>query len=302
MNKGKECQASKRWRIGHLPVCLLGVFALYGITACINDNLDDCPAPYGLVRVSTTWTPRSEGLDVPPSYTFRTEEHSESGLSTATEPNLISHDFRFGAYYVYLYNVVDGITMDGTTARVGVKDSLVNPTPGWLFSYAGYLMVTEDTITDLVARMKQQVRLLTIEMTPKGDAAGLLRSIDITLNGIAAELHINDDSTDRTSVVAFHLTPFPDKTWQASARLLGMTAGEHLLILTAGVLDGSENIIELTDQVDVGHLLTGFNSNKEYPITLKGELHLTTDPNDPLLIIATITDWQVVYGSPIIAE
>ncbi|MDR1981199.1 MAG: hypothetical protein LBQ39_06225 [Tannerellaceae bacterium] len=300
MKTVEKCNVSKKSKAGHFPVYLLGFLFLYGISACINDNLDDCRIGYGSVRVSTNWTPRSEGIEIPQSYTLHTDKFVDSTLLTANEPVLLSYKFPHSMYFVCIHNKADGITVNDKTVRVDTVDGWVKPNPGWFFSYSGYLLVADDSIS-LTARMRQQLRLFTIELTPKGDAAERLVSLNATLNGVASELNMDNEYVSGTAGAAFRLTAFPDKTWQASARLLGLTDGEQILTLTAGIRASSGDSLQVANKVNVSQLLIGFNVNKEYPITLKANILLNTDPNNPQNVILGISDMEVIYGTSIVA-
>jgi hypothetical protein len=276
---------------------------LFGTFACINEDKSVCPPDYGKVRLSTLWALRSAEAEIPRSYTFRTDEYADSGLSPSAEPILLTHKFPGGFYQIHIYNAADSIRVNGETAQASAHNGWVTPTPGWFFSYSDSLELINGVICDLQAQMRQQTRLLTLELTAMGEAGERIKSLDATISGVASELNIGDGSVGKPAGVAFHLASFPGNIRQASARLLGMTEETHWLTLTALIraADGvSEELVKY--EIDATRFLDGFNMDKHYPMTLQGKIYLERDDNDPLLLKIIVRDWNVVYGETISAE
>jgi hypothetical protein len=286
---------------------LVGVFCpvlfLYGMLACIGDDYSACPLSYGWLTVSTQWMPRSAEADIPRSYTFYTDEHSESGLSPSSEPNRLAHEFPGGLYHVRVYNPADEIQVTGEKVRVNTQNGWVAPLPGWFFSYSANFIVISDSVCEVKARMKQQTRLFILELTTVGEAIERIKSLDATLNGAASELNIDDGSVGEPAGIAFHLVSFSGNIWLANSRLLGMTEETHKLTLAAGIQMADGASLELMNyEADVTPLLADFNRDKHYPMVLKARIYLEPDPNDPIRMRIVIKEWNVVYGDSIIAE
>ncbi|MDR1918666.1 MAG: hypothetical protein LBQ65_03340 [Tannerellaceae bacterium] len=282
---------------------ILAILLLCLSPACINEDYSDCPPNKGEIRISTYWLPRSEEAKIPGSYIFHSDEYRQTGLVPEEEPIILSHAFPADSYHIYLYNEASEIRVSRDTAYANTANGRVAPMPGWFFAYSTSLRVIADSIIELHAQMRQEVRLLTLELTAMGEAAQRIKSLDATLSGVASELYMNDGSVGKPADVSFHLASFPDNIWQASVRLLGLCEETQWLKLTAGIQTAEGKSDMLTgDAIDVSSLLSNFNMDKHYPMTLRGKIYLKTEPGEPVLMSMEIRDWDVVYGTSFIAD
>ena len=252
-------------------VCLL--------TACDKNNTDH--PQYGkIISLTTDWTDRGEGVDIPADYTV-----SAGGYSTTLSGSVNSIDnlFEPGRYSVYVYNRVAGITVSDNRATADYTAGISD----WFFTGKEDVMLDRDKDYTVVVSMQQQVRQLTLELELSGDAGSRLTGIDAALSGIAGAWNIetNKPSAGSAVTVPFAFTKVAGR-YCATIRLLGMIDSAQELSLTLQFTDGNPASYTVTS--DLSGLLTAFNSDKKRPLVLSAIMVVTPTQGG---FTSTISDW-----------
>ncbi|MDO4846006.1 MAG: FimB/Mfa2 family fimbrial subunit [Oscillospiraceae bacterium] len=268
-------------------------------TACTKDE-SSAPQPQpeqGKVTLTTDWSDRTEGVDVPTSYNVSLGDYT----GTATETVYgIDHQFQPGSYRLVVYNTATNIAVSGTTATVASATgdgagSFINSMPGCLFTNVQEVTIEKGGDHAVTARMKQQVRRLTLVIEPTGDAAPRIESMEGRLSCVAGSLDFADDTHGTPSDVELHFTKLTEGAdagkWTATAWLLG-TAGTGQK-LTARLRFVDDNPLATTLESDLTTALAGFNGDKARPLSITGKL---TDTPSEGGFTASIEDWETANG------
>ena len=278
---------------------MLALVLLLTLGGCVKDELHDTPHPdTGSIAVTTDWTQRGEGVDIPASW------HIVMGDYTGTETGAThSPDYLFnpGNYTLAAYNIPDGMTVSGTTATVAAAGGFIVNTPGWLFTSVQEVAIEADTDYELTAAMRQQVRELTLVIEPTGDAADRIESIEGTLSGAAGTLDFATGTHGTPSEVELRFTKITSGNdagkWTATVRLLGTAGDTQRLTATLAYTDG--NPADTSLESDLTAVLNGFNEDKTTPLTLGGTVVETPGEAG---FTGEITDWETVDGGHVNAE
>ena len=278
---------------------MLTLALLLTLGGCVKDELHDTPHPdTGSIAVTTDWTQRGEGVDIPASW------HIVMGDYTGTETGAThSPDYLFnpGNYTLAAYNIPDGMTVSGTTATVAAAGGFIVNTPGWLFTSVQEVAIEADTDYELTAAMRQQVRELTLVIEPTGDAADRIESIEGTLSGAAGTLDFATGIHGTPSEVELRFTKIISGDdagkWTATVRLLGIAGDAQRLTATLAYTDG--NPADTSLESDLTAVLNGFNEDKTTPLTLGGTVVETPGEAG---FTGEITDWEEVDGGHVNAE
>ena len=279
---------------------ILSLALLLTLGGCVKDELHDTPHPdTGKVTVTTDWSDRGEGVDIPAEWTVTMGGYTGTETGATHSPDYL---FNPGSYTLAVYNPADGITVSGTTAAVAAADGgfIVN-TPGWLFTSVQEVEIEADTDYSLTAVMQQQVRELTLMIEPAGDAADRIESIEGTLSGAAGTLDFATGTHGTPSEVELHFTKITEGDdagkWMATVRLLGIAGDAQRLTATLTYTDGNPQPTSLNS--DLTAALDGFNDGKTSPLTLGGTLAETPGEAG---FTGEITDWETVDGGGVDAE
>ena len=278
---------------------MLTLALLLTLGGCVKDELHDTPHPdTGSIAVTTDWTQRGEGVDIPASW------HIVMGDYTGTETGAThSPDYLFepGSYTFAVYNPADGMTVSGTTATVAAAGGFIVNTPGWLFTSVQEVAIEADTDYELTAAMRQQVRELTLVIEPTGDAADRIEGIEGTLSGAAGTLDFATGIHGTPSEVELRFTKITSGNdagkWMATVRLLGIAGDAQRLTATLAYTDG--NPADTSLESDLTSALNGFNEDKTTPLTLGGTVVETPGEAG---FTGEITDWEEVDGGHVNAE
>lgn len=245
---------------------LLFAFVAAFIMGCSGGD-DDEPQDKQ-VTLTTDWTNRGTGIDIPQNYTVRI------GTYTATlsgQTNKIDNTFTAGTYRAYVYNQADKVTINETTATVagataptGESGTFVNAQPGWFFSCALDAKIENDKALNLTANMQQQVRQLVLTLEPEGD----VESITGVLSGVAGSLNIDNNTHSAPSNVALTFAKGTDGKWEAKAQLLGVTGTEQKLTGVVKYTGGTPSDYSLESNMTQD--LSNFNADKKNPLVLAG--------------------------------
>lgn len=282
-----------------LPVAIATFTFAVLMTGCVKDELFNTPHPdHGKVAVTADWTERGEGIAVPKKWTVNIGEYTgEETTATHAPDNLFEPD----EYRITVYNPAGDITVSGTTVTViaAPRDaSCISDQPGWLFTHVQDVVIEKDTDHEFTARMKQQVRRLTLTIEPTGDAKDRIVSIEGTLSGVAGtfDMATGEHGTPSDVKLAFTKITEGDDTgkWTATVRLLGIAGNMQNLTGTITFADGNPRPASL--ESDLTASLKDFNTGKTEPLTLGGTVAETPAEAG---VSATINDWKKVAGDPV---
>ena len=281
-------------------ITILTLALLFTLGGCVKDELYDTPHPdTGKVTVTSDWTDRGEGVDIPASWHIALGDYAGTETGATHSPDYL---FNPGSYTLAVCNIPDGITVSGTMATVATADGgfIVN-TPGWLFTSVQEVEIEADTDYELTAVMCQQVRQLTLIIEPTGDAADRVEAIGGTLSGAAGTLDFATGTHGTPSEVELRFTKITSGDdagkWTATVRLLGIAGDTQRLTATLTYIDGNPQPTSLNS--DLTAALDGFNDGKTTPLTLGGTLAETPGEAG---FTAEITGWETVDGGNVDAE
>ncbi len=253
----------------------------------------------GQITLTTDWTQRTAGIDIPASYTVAVDKYSAT-VSDAT--NTLDHLFEPGSHHLRVYNTPEHISINEATVTVaqatGNVDGVgqfVQEMPGWLFTSTLDATIEADTDYELTAAMQQQVRQLTLFIEPTGGTTDRIARIDGYLTGAASTLNMDDDTHGTPLNVALSFAKVADGTnagkWAVTVRLLGVAgAGQKL---HAQIYFEGDNPKAMSLNSDLTTELAAFNADKRKPLTLGGKIVETPTGAD---FSATITDWTPGNG------
>lgn len=270
-----------------LSLMIIGTAML--LTACdVKDPIYETEHPdKARITVTTTWQGIDQGIKPAEYYAAYGREELKAAQDTYTFPNLLDP----GSYTMYFYNKPDGLAIGGTTATAAYTSPI-----GWLFTGKLVETVDADMEYNFTVPMKQQVRALTLVITPEGGTADKIESITASLSGVAGTLDIDNDTHGLPSNVALSFTKITEGMdagkWSATVRLLGVAGSEQKLTGTITFTGGSPGDMPL--ESDLSTKLAQFNTNKKEPLVLGGQ---TVETPTGAGFTATITDWTKVTGN-----
>lgn len=285
---------------------MCSAMSLLLLAACVKDDLHNTTHPdHGKITLTTDWTERGAGIDIPAGYTVKVGEYSATVSGAA---NAIDNLFVPGTYRAHIYNTAEHITVSGTTAGVsgvaapdGQAGTFVNNAPGWFFTCAMDAKIEKDTDHEFTVKMIQQVRQLTLVVEPTGGTPERIASITGVLSGVAGTLNIDAGEHGTPSNVALTFTKIANGAdvgkWKATVRLLGIAGTQQKLTGTIKFTDGSPADLSLESDLTTG--MAAFNTDKKTPLTLGGQVvEMPTGAG----FNATITNWQVQEEKDITIE
>ena len=281
------------------------------LTACdVKDPIYETDHPgQGKITLTTDWTNRTTGVEVPASYTVKVGEYSAT-VNGAT--NTINNMFAPDTYRAYIYNTTEGIDVNGSAATViaataptGQTGAFINNSPGWFFSSALDAKIEADKHHDFTAVMRQQVVELSFTVTPSGGTADRIESITGVLGGVAGAMDIDTGERSAASSAAMNFAKQPDGTWKATIRLLGIVGNAQPLTTTVKFTGGNpadvEDTTDIHDEIDDnfgdgGGPADPGSGGSQPDIDLGTEIVETPTGAS---FTATITPWTKVTGSGI---
>lgn len=266
----------------------------------------------GKITLTTDWSARTAGIDIPASYTVAVNEYSEK-VNNAT--NTLDHLFEPGSYHLRVYNTPEHISINEATVTVaqasGNVDGVgqfVQEMPGWLFTSTQDATIEADTDYELTAAMQQQVRQLTLFIEPAGGSTDKIERIEGYLSGAASTLDMDNGTHAAPLNVALTFTKVADGAnagkWSATVRLLGVAgAGQklHAQIYFEGNTPGPVTLTDAdsSEGCVLTEALADFNKDKKTPLALGGKVVETPTSAG---FTATITDWTPLKGGSVVAN
>ena len=266
---------------------LLKITAIFSVVAlalfgCTDYPIYDIMRPdyRKIVSLTTDWTNRGSGIDIPASYTVKVGDYSTT-LSGST--NSVENLFPVGLHIINIWNTADHITVSGMTATADYKAGYL----GWFFTGRQEVAIEKDRDYSIIVAMQQQVRQLTFELDVAGDVKDRLTGINAILSGVAGTLNIENGMHGAPSDIALTFTKDPsDGKWKVTVRLLGITDNSRLLTLTLHLAGDAPSSYTLSS--DLSSLLATFNDDKKTPLTLSARLVETSSGAG---FTTSITDW-----------
>lgn len=256
------------------------------LTSCVKDGLFDTPHPdHGKISITADWSSRGPGIDIPDRWNVALGDYRGEETETTHAPDRL---FEEGNYMLLAWNDARHIHIDGETATAIYPDTDSDTMTGWFFTHVQRVTIEHDCEHDFTAPMMQQVRQLAIVITPTGDTAGRISSIDATLSGVCGKLNFvtNIHSTPVTVPLKFSKSS-DGRQWVAVIRVLGIAGESQQLRGYINFSGGNPQAMPVDSDLSVA--LRHFNSNKTIPLTLGGSVTETPAQSD---MTATITDWQ----------
>ncbi len=260
----------------------------------------------GKLTLYVNWTNRTADVPVPVNYTAESAgaKVTLSG-STVEYPNLLDP----GIYTLNLYSTADKITLNGTVVSVATEGNIdinssvprsatesrnIAALPGYQFFGTVTTEIEKDKDHTATVVMQQIIRDLHFDLTIAEGDPERIKYVIATLGGIAGAWNCVTNTPQGGAVTVMPLFTRTAKKLTAWVRLLGTTGTSQTLTLNIVFNDGrSQQIVS-----DITSQLAAFNTNKQQPMTLSGNV------NTPIgsTLTGTITDWTVVNGGSIIAN
>ena len=261
---------------------MMGMAAAVLLSSCVKDTLYDTPHPdKGAVTVSLT------GLSADDNYVLDMDgQTADITGSPFTYPDLLAP----GTHSMVIYNLVEGFTFDGRTARVNAHTdgTSVIPLPGYLKTVSQEITVTADDTLRVNAVPVQRVRDLQFELEVTQGRPELIQSVTATLSGIAGIFDMEKGQTigEPTSTV-FSFTRDGSKL-TADARLLGTMGAVQTLVLDIVFTDGGRT---QRTEVNLTEAMKDFNGDMTTGYRITGTLETPVGMEEGK---GEITGWEEV--------
>ncbi|WP_152564764.1 FimB/Mfa2 family fimbrial subunit [Porphyromonas crevioricanis] len=257
--------------------------------SCVKDELHNTPHPgKGAVVVTVDWTGvLSE--NIPNSYILSIDGEQQQAQGNTNVVNKLAEP---GKHTLLAYNRPDGMTIGNEVVAVETESgAFIKSLPGHLFSQIQEISVVEDDTLRVVHRMEQRTRDLYLRLTVTEGNPELIKSVTGRLGGIAGGFDLNlQKITGEAVATNLTFSRIGDKL-SANARLLGVLGEVQKLILEIAFTDRSD--IQ-TIEVDLSNALSTFNASMTGGLEIKGNVETPIGMD----ATATITEWNVVEGSP----
>ena len=263
---------------------MMGMAAAVLLSSCVMDTLYDTPHPdKGAVTVILTEVSAEDdyALDMD-------GQTADITGSPFTYPDLLAP----GTHSMVIYNLVEGFTFDGRTARVNAHTdgTSVIPLPGYLKTVSQEITVTADDTLRVNAVPVQRVRDLQFELEVTQGRPELIQSVTATLSGIAGIFDMEKGQTigEPTSTV-FSFTRDGSKL-TADARLLGTMGAVQTLVLDIVFTDGGRT---QRTEVNLTEAMKDFNGDMTTGYRITGTLETPVGMEEGK---GEITGWEEVDG------
>lgn len=278
---------------------LIALAAMAVLASCdVKDPIYDTDHPdKGKITLTADWSGIGAGIIKPTDYDISVAGYS---CKLSGDCNTLDKLFDSGTYTGLAWSTADKITVNNTTATVDNTSGVVDAQPGWLFTARDNNVVIEKgKHHQYTVAMCQQVRQLTLVITPSGGTAGAISGISGSLSGVAGTLDIDNGTHGTPSNVALTFTKIVSGVdtgkWTATVRLLGIASEEQRLTGIISYVGGTPANQSLDSNMNVA--LSNFNADKKIPLTLGATVETPTE----IGFGTSVTDWIRVNES-IVAE
>lgn len=271
------------------------------LASCVKDDLYNTPHPdKGAVVITTDWTEALAESTVPDTYLLRMDDGKavQASGETTVCPDLLAP----GAHTLLIYNEPEGITVEGNTASIDLKDGMLVPLPDYLFSAEKQLDVMQDDTLRITIPMQRRLCPIILNLDLNGENADEIAKIEATLSGMAGSVDLRTGTPGSESLTARLDVRLTEVKTRATAgnevemkcRVTGTAQGERQ-ILTVKVTMEDGQVSTITS--DLTENLKDLNADME-PVRLEGSIEAPQDGN----FSGTIKDWDVVSGDDIDAN
>jgi hypothetical protein len=267
-------------------------------TGCVEEKPVDCS-----VTITPDWSNRSVGIDPPGSYTVMLDDYTAQSQAPS---HTVARHFLPATYPARLHNMASHIGMEGYTVTVDAIEGMrIHNTPGWLFTCATEIAIDGGRQSVVVA-MQQQVRQLTLIISPSGHGLDHIEGISGVLTGVAGSLdwQTGVHGTPSRITLDFKKITFGDGAgkWRAVVRLLGVAPepAQQMVELKVTLADPTSGTTREMDwSSEVTGLLEGVNSNKEIPLSFEG---IISPDSAEIDFSGTIIKWMSHPGGTLTAQ
>lgn len=265
------------------------------LTSCVKHDIYNTVHPdKGALVVTADFSSRSASANVPSTYFISLSSGEAVGgpdilNEVQGSTNVVKPLLDPKTYSLLVYNLPDGITVDGTEATVNsVQTSRassyeIEATPDYLFAAYGRVSIAEDDTTWVTVDMKQYIKLLTITLHIKDGDASRIKSVECTLDGVVPSVNLaTGELSDYSSYVVNEMV-LDGSTLSTFFRLFGVdTSGNQTLTVKITYVDGEVDEIE----EDITDIIKYLNNSDEDEIS--GNVRLPSASG----FTATIEGWD----------
>lgn len=227
---------------------------------------------HGTITLTTDWSKIGEGITKPASYII---EIGGQKVTATADKCTLDYLFEAGTYRGYTYNMAEHISISDGLAKVDSvsgSSTTVEPTPGWFFSASNEVEIENDTHHEFTAVMQQQVRQLDIELTVTDGDIDNIETITASLSGVANTIDLKTGTCSGTGLKVEPVFTKSDNKLIGSVRLIGLAAEAQMLMLDISYKVGSPQQLI----TDMSSYLTDFSIDKHIPMTLTGNISITS--------------------------
>lgn len=295
-----------------------GCVALLFAACEVKDPIYNTPHPgKGAVILSTDWSARGEGVEIPESYIAESKGTVESngtakadGTSTANgtvtatlpaaSPAPLPGLFAPEDMEVLAYNLPAGVSVNGGIATVnfaeaGTTPPLLLPDAGLLFSGTATVRPAADDTVRITLTMHQRMRQVRFTLTITDGDPERITSVKARLEGVAASINLRTgEVTGNAAAVALPFVRTGNKltteVWLAG--IVAATGQQIVTALTFADHNRSETTANVTD------IFENFNADKLTPLHVTGTIYapVGSEPD------GTIIDWKQNNGGDVDAN
>ena len=261
-------------------------------TACIKVELHDTDHPnHGkIISLTTVWDDKAANIPVPDAYTAAIGEHT---VTLQQQTAHIEHLFPAGQYPIHIYNAVNGISVNATTATADYATGEI----GWFFTGTENAIIENDKDHAFTVHIHQMVRQLTLELEITGNAANHIARIEASLSGIAGAINIENGNPVGNPVTVVPIFTKIDGKYTATIRLLGVTGTAQTLTLHLYAQNDPAPVFTLIS--DLANQLAAFNADRKTPLSLRTNIEANLNEAG---FTAVIDNWTNGNGGNVIAD
>lgn len=273
-------------------IIVLGFFILASSISCIDVDLVDKPNTKVNIKLP------SSNIDLSSSYTLEINDQKLIIGSEGNFPELFP-----GVYPLLVYSNAPSVNVVNGIAQVNTINGQMNNFPDLFFSKSTEIRLEGNSVSTTSIVLDQQIKLLEMRITPpSGSAYDHISTIEGKITGVASQWDlIKNIVVGPAMEVPVRFVKQSDGAWLAQVRLLGVFGAKQELIgeirfldrsnqprLLASNLRANQDGQILNIQSDLSDSFKDFNTNKNIPLTLNGEIELPKESS----FVVSINDWQ----------